>query len=75
MCRWNAYVGQALLRDGDALRRLPPDNERLQQLMEGDRVVVSEPLVDLAGAWIEVPESTALSLEGGVVRQQPFEPR
>jgi len=47
--------------DLDAVRRLHPDNERLQQLSEGDRVVVSEPLADLTGAWLEVPESTALA--------------
>lgn len=61
--------------DVDALRRLHPDNQRLQQLREGDRVVVSEPLVDLAGAWIEVPEATALSVEDGVLTQGPFQPR
>jgi len=61
-------------QDIDALRRLHPDNERLQRLSEGDRVVVSEPLVDLPGAWIEVPESTALRVEGGAVEQVPFSP-
>jgi glutamine amidotransferase len=61
--------------DVDALRRLHPDNERLQQLSEGDRVVVSEPLADLSGAWHEVPESTALIIADGQLEQQPFEPR
>jgi predicted glutamine amidotransferase len=61
--------------DVDAVRRLHPDNPRLQQLAEGDRVVVSEPLADLAGAWIEVPESTALEIAGGEVEQRPFQPR
>jgi predicted glutamine amidotransferase len=61
-------------QDVDALRRLHPDNERLQRLTEGDRAVVSEPLVDLPGAWIEVPESTALRIEGGAVEQMPFSP-
>jgi predicted glutamine amidotransferase len=60
--------------DVDALRRLHPENKRLQQLEEGDRVVVSEPLVDLEGAWIEVPEATALALTNGSVEQRPFEP-
>lgn len=60
--------------DVDALRRLHPENKRLQQLDEGDRVVVSEPLVDLEGAWIEVPEATALALTNGSVDQRPFEP-
>jgi glutamine amidotransferase len=61
--------------DLDAVRRLHPDNERLQQLSEGDRVVVSEPLVDLSGAWLEVPESTALVVANGAVEQRPFQPR
>jgi predicted glutamine amidotransferase len=61
--------------DVDALRRLHPENERLQQLSEGDRVVVSEPLADLAGAWLEIPESTALIIADGQLQQQPFEPR
>jgi predicted glutamine amidotransferase len=61
--------------DVEALRRLHPENERLQQLSEGDRVVVSEPFSDLSGAWLEIPESTALLIAGGQVEQQPFEPR
>jgi predicted glutamine amidotransferase len=60
--------------DIDAVKRLHPENERLQRLAEGDRVVVSEPLSDLAGAWIEIPESTALGIAGGNVEQSPFEP-
>ena len=60
--------------DVDALRRLHPDNERLQQLTEGDRVIVSEPLSDLPGAWIEVPESTGLVLEDGDYERRPFNP-
>jgi predicted glutamine amidotransferase len=64
-----------LSEDVDALRRLHPDNPRLQQLTEGDRVVVSEPLADLPGAWIEVPESTAVVLEDGGYEQRTFKPR
>jgi predicted glutamine amidotransferase len=64
-----------LSEDVDALRRLHPDNVRLQQLAEGDRVIVSEPLGDLAGAWIEVPESTGLVLEDGDYERRPFKPR
>ena len=64
-----------LSEDVDALRRLHPDNVRLQQLAEGDRVIVSEPLGDLAGAWLEVPESTGLVLEDGDYERRPFKPR
>jgi glutamine amidotransferase len=60
--------------DVDAVRRLHPDNERLRLLSEGDRIVVSEPLSDLAGAWLEVPESTALVITDGAVEQRPFRP-
>ena len=61
--------------DVDALQRLDPANQRLQQLHEGDRIVVSEPLTDLPGAWLEVPESTTVILADGDVAQQPFRPR
>jgi predicted glutamine amidotransferase len=60
--------------DVDALRRLHPENQRLQQLSQGDRVVVSEPLSDLPGAWLEVPESTTLIVVDGELAQQPFQP-
>ena len=60
--------------DVEAVRRLHPDNERLQRLSEGDRVVVSEPLSDLSGAWLEIPESTAVVVASGVMDQRPFQP-
>ena len=44
----------------DTLRRLHPDNPRLQRLHHEDRMIVSEPLADLPGAWREVPEATAV---------------
>jgi hypothetical protein len=40
------------------LRHLCPDNPVLHDLAEETRLVVSEPLGDLAGAWNEVPESS-----------------
>jgi len=55
------------------LRRLHPENTRIQGLAEGDRVVVSEPLGELPGAWIEVPESTGLLIEAGAVELRPFQ--
>ena len=61
--------------DVEALRKLHPENERLQGLDAEDRVIVSEPLSDLPGAWTEVPESTALEIAGGGVERRPFEPR
>ncbi|MFN8218165.1 MAG: class II glutamine amidotransferase [Solirubrobacterales bacterium] len=61
--------------DVDALKQLHPENRRLQELSDQDRVVVSEPLSDLRGAWLEVPEATALTIAGGAVEQHPFRPR
>ena len=40
------------------LREQYPDNPILHELADEARLVVSEPLGDLAGAWREVPEST-----------------
>ena len=40
----------------------------------GDRVVVSEPVSDLPGAWREVPESTALIIQRGSDEEQAFHP-
>jgi len=62
-------------QDVDAVRRLHPENERLQQLDEGARLIVSEPLVDLEGAWLEIPESAAVIVGEGTHEQRPFVPR
>jgi predicted glutamine amidotransferase len=40
------------------LRELYPDREVLQEASEDARLVVSEPIGNLPGAWQEVPEST-----------------
>jgi glutamine amidotransferase len=61
--------------DASAVRRLHPENERLQALRDEDRVVVSEPLADLEGVWKEIPESTVLVVQPGPDVQQPFHPR
>jgi predicted glutamine amidotransferase len=61
--------------DAAALRELHPESERLQRLGDEDRAVVSEPLGDLPGAWLEVPEATALIVQPGPDEQRPFRPR
>jgi glutamine amidotransferase len=62
--------------DAHALKQLHPENPRLQLLRDEDRIVVSEPLMDLPGAWHEIEESTALTvLPGGAHEQRPFHPR
>ncbi|WP_411074832.1 class II glutamine amidotransferase [Streptomyces sp. cmx-4-7] len=58
----------------DALRRLHPDMAFLRDASEKTRLVVSEPLGDLPGAWNEVPEGTygVVQPEGDELR--PFAP-
>ena len=52
-------------RDVDTLRRLYPENEVLQRVSEDARLVVSEPVGELPGAWNEVPESSYGVVGGG----------
>jgi predicted glutamine amidotransferase len=61
--------------DPSAIRRLYPDRAQLQRLREEDRVVVSEPLADLAGVWDEIPESSALVVQPGADERRAFRPR
>ena len=61
--------------DVSAIQRLYPENERLQRLRDEDRIVLSEPLVDLPGLWDEVPESSALIVQPGPDERRPFRPR
>jgi predicted glutamine amidotransferase len=62
--------------DVAGVKRLHPDNPRLQQMRDDDRLVVSEPLVDLPGAWHEIPERSAVIVEHGRgLEHRPFTPR
>ena len=56
------------------LRRLHPDVAVLQGLGDETRLVVSEPLGDLPGAWNEVPESSAGVIQPGTDEIRPFAP-
>jgi len=59
----------------DTLRAEYPDNPVFQQLSEETRVIVSEPLGDLAGVWNEVPESSYGVVKEGQDELRPFTPR
>ena len=61
-------------QDVSVLRHQYPDNPVLHDLSDDTRIVVSEPLGDLRGAWLEVPESTCLVIGGGRRRRMPFAP-
>jgi predicted glutamine amidotransferase len=56
------------------LRELYPDNEQLRDLDDESRLVVSEPLGDLPGAWNEVPESSYGVIQPGQDELHPFAP-
>ena len=58
--------------DIPTLRRLYPDAERLELFGDAAHVVVSEPLNDLPGAFVEVPESTVAILDADGYRHEPF---
>lgn len=60
--------------DVSALRQQHPDNPTLQLVSDDARLVVSEPLGSLKGAWREVPESTCLVVQGGHEQLHPFSP-
>ena len=45
-------------RDIRTVRELYPGQERLRELSDEARLVVSEPVGDLPGAWVEMPEAS-----------------
>jgi glutamine amidotransferase len=61
--------------DVSTLRHQHPDNPVLHELSDESRLVVSEPLGDLAGAWNEVPESSYGVVQEGRDELRPFTPR
>lgn len=56
------------------LRLQYPDNPVLHELSDDTRLVVSEPLGELYGAWREVPEATCVIVRGGEEEIVPFSP-
>jgi glutamine amidotransferase len=56
----------------DALKALHPESTELADLSDETRVVVSEPLGDLAGAWNEVPEAHVGMVQPGADELRPF---
>jgi len=56
------------------LRELYPELEAIQDLDDESRLVVSEPLRDLPGAWNEVPESSCGIIQPGQDELRPFVP-
>jgi predicted glutamine amidotransferase len=59
----------------DTLREQHPEVAVLHELSDESRLVVSEPLGDLVGAWNEVPESHYGVVQAGQDELRPFTPR
>lgn len=59
----------------DSLKALYPEIVELAGLSDETRVVVSEPLGDLAGAWNVVPESHVGIIQPGEDELRPFTPQ
>lgn len=58
-----------------ALRGHYPDNPVFHALSDETRLVVSEPLGDLAGVWQEVPEASCGIIRAGQDNLRPFIPK
>jgi predicted glutamine amidotransferase len=57
------------------LREMYPERPRLQEVSDESRIIVSEPIVELAGAWNEVPESSYGLVCEGEDELHKFRPR
>jgi glutamine amidotransferase len=57
------------------LRQLYPERDDLRGFSDDARLIVSEPLGDVAGVWNEVPESTWGVVGPDREEMQPFEPK
>ena len=56
------------------VRKLHPELTLLEAVSDETRIVVSEPLGNLSGAWNEVPESTYGVVQDGDDEMRPFRP-
>ena len=61
--------------DVPTLRRLYPDRQLFKDVSDNARLIVSEPLGDVAGVWNEVPESSWGVIGPDRQEIQPFRPR
>jgi predicted glutamine amidotransferase len=61
--------------DARALKEQHPEDPRIAQLSDEARVVVSEPLGDMVGAWNEVPEGHVGVVQPGPDELRPFTPK
>jgi predicted glutamine amidotransferase len=62
-------------RDARTLKELYPDRANIQHVSDDARLVVSEPIGDLPGAWLEMPESSYGVAGHGDAELRPFTPK
>jgi predicted glutamine amidotransferase len=60
--------------DMRSVREMYPERPRLQEASDETRIIVSEPIVDLPGAWNEVPESSYGVVRDGEDELNEFRP-
>jgi predicted glutamine amidotransferase len=60
--------------DMRSVREMYPERPRLQEASDETRIIVSEPIVDLPGAWNEVRESSYGVVRDGEDELHPFRP-
>jgi glutamine amidotransferase len=60
--------------DVPTLRKQQPDRQLLNELSDDARLIVSEPLGDVAGVWNEVPESSCCIVRQDDADLRPFQP-
>lgn len=61
-------------RDVPTLREQYPDVPVLQKVSDDTRLVVSEPIGNLPGAWLEIPEASYGMVQKGDDELRPFSP-
>jgi predicted glutamine amidotransferase len=62
-------------RDVSTLRQQYPDREILHEVSDDARLVVSEPIGNLPGAWVEMPEASYGVVSKGGDQLLPFAPK
>jgi glutamine amidotransferase len=61
--------------DVPTLRKLYPERQLFQDISDNARLIVSEPLGDVAGVWNEVPESAYGIVGPNHAEMHPFQPK
>jgi glutamine amidotransferase len=61
--------------DVPTLRKLYPERQLFQEVSDNARLIVSEPLGDVAGVWNQVPESTYGVVGPDHAEMRPFQPK